>query len=173
MTLRPEELPPVARGFAAAASADARLLILGSLPGVRSIDAGEYYAHPRNAFWHIIEVLFAIPRAENYTTRIAMLNANGIALWDVLQASRRKGSLDSSIERASAVPNDFTRFFAAHPHIETVAFNGGAAAKLFGKHVAETIDNPSLRLLPLPSTSPAHAAMSLAEKLAAWRKIAA
>ncbi len=164
---------PLAEGFAAATQPAARVLVLGSLPGVKSIRAGEYYAHPRNAFWSIIEALLGIPRALPYATRIRKLNAAGIALWDVLQASRRAGSLDSAIDRASAKPNDIAGFLAGHPRIELIAFNGKTAASLFARHIAPHCDLATLRTLALPSTSPAHAALSFAGKLSAWQEILA
>lgn len=161
----------MAQGFAAAARHDARVLVLGSLPGVQSIAAGEYYAHPRNAFWNIVEDLYAIGRAIPYATRIEQLNARGIALWDVLGASRRKGSLDAAIDAASAVPNDFAAFFASYPRVELVAFNGKTAARLYRQHVASRVSERQAEFMTLPSTSPAHAAMSYAEKLKCWQKI--
>ncbi|MGB5580655.1 MAG: DNA-deoxyinosine glycosylase [Woeseia sp.] len=170
MTAIPDTGPPVAQGFAAAARHDARVLVLGSLPGVKSIIAGEYYAHPRNAFWEIVEDLYAIPRAIPYKTRIVKLNARGIALWDVLGASRRKGSLDSAIDAASAVPNDFAKFFARHPRVELVAFNGKTAARLYRRHVAGQLSERQAEFVTLPSTSPAHAAISYAEKLRQWQE---
>ncbi|MBT8086160.1 MAG: DNA-deoxyinosine glycosylase [Woeseia sp.] len=162
---------PLNEGFAAAASRDARVLVLGSLPGLRSIAAGEYYAHPRNAFWLIVEELFAIPRSAPYHVRIEKLNGAGIGLWDVLHASRRQGSLDAKIDAASAVANDLQGFLNDHPRIELLAFNGKVAAQLFDRHVSAGLLATQLRRITLPSTSPAHAAMTVDEKLRHWRQI--
>ena len=113
------------QGFPPVASADARSLILGSLPGARSIAEQQYYAHPQNAFWRIMGELFGI--TGDYETRCAQLNANGIALWDVLHSSIRPGSMDADIKSDTAAVNDFADFFSAHPNIRTVAFNGKKA----------------------------------------------
>lgn len=158
-------------GFAAEAAPDARVLLLGSLPGVRSIEAREYYAHPRNAFWPIVESLFGIETGLPYRQRVVRLTAQGIALWDVLGASRRPGSLDAAIDLASAQPNDFEAFFAAQRGLRLVAFNGRKAAELFRRLVEPELDGGPMEYLTLPSTSPAHAAMSFADKLERWSAV--
>ncbi len=161
----------LSHGFAAEAAPGARVLLLGSLPGVRSIEAREYYAHPRNAFWPIVEALFGIDSALPYRQRILRLTAQRIALWDVLGASRRPGSLDAAIDLASAQPNDFRALFAAQRELRLVAFNGRKAAELFRRLVAPSLDRGPPDYLTLPSTSPAHAAMSFADKLALWSAV--
>lgn len=135
------------------------------MPGVMSLERGEYYAHPRNAFWDIMGALFAAGREKPYAARAKILKVNGVALWDVLDACVRPGSLDADIRDAE--PNNFEAFFAKHPRIELIAFNGGAAARLFHRSVEAP---PKVALVQLPSTSPAHAARSFKEKSAAWRK---
>jgi hypoxanthine-DNA glycosylase len=155
------------RGFPPVARADARSLILGSLPGARSIAEQEYYAHPRNAFWRIMRELFDIDG--DYKTRCAQLNANGIALWDVLHSSVRPGSMDADIQIGSAAVNDFAAFFSAHPDIRTVAFNGRKAEQLFARFVEPGIKIVGVRRVALPSTSPAYASMPFSGKLRAWR----
>lgn len=160
------------RGFAAESRADARVLVLGSLPGVRSIEAGQYYAHPRNAFWPIMAGLFGFEEGLPYRQRIAALLERRVALWDVLGESHRPGSLDSAIDVASARPNDFDAFFSAHTALGLVAFNGRKAEALFRRLVL-----PRLAALPppavlLPSTSPAHAAMDRATKAGHWSIVA-
>src|SRR5210317_787238 len=117
------------RGFPPIASAAARSLILGSLPGARSIAEQQYYAHPQNAFWRIMRKLYGIEGA--YEKRCGQLKANGIALWDVLHSSIRPGSMDADIKTSTAAVNDFAAFFSAHPEIRTVAFNGKKAEQLF------------------------------------------
>ena len=158
-------------GFAPLAGADSRLLILGSMPGAASLAAGEYYAHPRNAFWTIIDSVFGVRRALPYAARMQGLSAHGIALWDVLQSCERAGSLDAAIVAASIIANDFQAFFATYPRIERIAFNGAAAERAFQRHVQPPLGAAG-RALPsrrLPSTSPAHAGMTLSGKIERWR----
>jgi hypoxanthine-DNA glycosylase len=161
-------------GFEPIAAPDARVLVLGSMPGVVSLQAGEYYAHPRNAFWRIIEALFGIPVALPYGERCRRLLEHRIAVWDVLRACTRPGSLDSSIVESSIVANDFRGFFAAHRGIEAVYFNGAKAESAYRRHVQPTLPEPAadLGLTRLPSTSPAHASLSFDDKLERWRTIA-
>lgn len=157
---------PGAKGFGPVATPDARVLVLGTLPGEESLRRGEYYAHPRNAFWRIIEALFGIPADTGYAERLARLNAAGVALWDVCAAAHRPGSLDTAIRRER--PNDFAAFLREHRRIELICFNGAKAAALFRKHVPPP---SAIRCVALPSTSPAHAAMPFAEKVKRWALI--
>jgi len=200
----------VITGFAPIARADARVLILGTVPSRRSLEAGQYYAHPRNAFWPIVEQLFAdcagpggvsrgsarpghsrpdttspssaslagngragagpgSPRLD-YRARIALLLEARVALWDVLRAAERPGSLDADI--SAPVASDFAGFFARHPVVRTVFFNGRTARALWERHVAPALTaglEPGL--VTLPSTSPANAALTFADKLAAWQVV--
>jgi TDG/mug DNA glycosylase family protein len=156
----------IVRSFAPIAAPDAEILILGSMPGVASLEAGQYYAHPRNAFWPIMGDLYGAEPHLPYAERIAALRSRRVAVWDVLQSCERTGSLDTAI-RAEA-PNDFAAFFAAHPGIRTVGLNGGKAAASFRKHAADFLPEQARAHL-LPSTSPAHAARSLGQKCALWR----
>lgn len=161
------------RSFPPVAAPDARRLILGSMPGEASLNAGQYYAHPRNAFWRIMGDLLGAGPALPYPARLARLTAAGIALWDVVADCERRGSLDAAIVRESVQANDFRHFFAEHPGIEQVFFNGAAAEKLFRRHVLPGLDGVPIELHRLPSTSPAHAARGYADKLAAWSVIVA
>jgi double-stranded uracil-DNA glycosylase len=149
---------------------DARVLVLGSMPGVRSLEAGRYYAHPRNRFWNVMGGLIGLDDAAPYEARIAMLQANRIALWDVLKHCEREGSLDTRIVAATELPNDFATFFSDHRSIEAVAFNGAKAAAAFRKLAAGQLgaDATRLALFPCPSTSPANASKSLADLIEAW-----
>lgn len=156
----------VLQGFPPIARADARVLILGSLPSQASLRAREYYAHPRNAFWTLMK---SIAGADgDYASRCAALLAHGIAVWDVLSRSVRPGSLDADIDLSTALPNDFERFFAEHSDIRLVCFNGRKAEAMFRRFVLPTLARDGLAFARLPSTSPAHASLTVAEKLAIW-----
>ena len=143
------------------------MLILGNMPSVMSLAAAEYYGNPRNAFWRIAGELFGFEVDEPYPRRVEALRRNGVAVWDVLHSCRRPGSLDSAVDPASMVANDFAAFFAAHPAIERVYFNGAAAQHNYARLVCIDADVSYLRL---PSTSPAQT-MSYTDKLAAWRVV--
>lgn len=155
--------------FPPIAEPNARVLILGSMPGEASLQAGQYYAHPRNHFWPIVCQLFAWKRIDDYAARCTLLHLKQIALWDVLQSCQRQGSLDSSIQKTSQVPNDFKHFLNAHPAIDHICFNGGTAATIFKRQVLPTVLDRQVTLHALPSTSPAHARLSFAQKLQAWQ----
>ena len=159
------------RGFPPIAAPDARLLILGSLPGQASLAAQQYYAQPQNAFWRIMGELFDAGRDVPYPERVERLRASGVALWDVCKAAVRPGSLDASIDLKTVVTNDFERFFRAHPGIVHVCVNGGTAHRLYVRRVQPILPEPqsSLPLHLLPSTSPAHASLRFAQKLERWR----
>jgi TDG/mug DNA glycosylase family protein len=164
-----------ARSFPPILGPAPRLLILGSLPGRASLAAGEYYAHPRNLFWDLLGELVGAGRDLPYAQRTALLRERGIALWDVIAEARRPGSLDASIDFAGARHNDIAALIGREPTLRAVAFNGAAARMQFQRQVAPrpVAGGPPLDLLPLPSTSPAHAGMRRAAKLAAWRPILA
>ena len=157
-------------GFSYVARPDARVLVLGSMPGVASLEAAQYYAHERNAFWIIMENLFSIPRSLPYTSRLDQLTCTGIALWDVIHRCRRRGSLDTSIVSDSIVVNDFPALFRYCPGIRHIFFNGRKAQQLFMQYIVRK--QPALTrdmtLVLLPSTSPAHAALSVEQKIGAW-----
>jgi len=162
------------RSFPPSASPDAVALILGSMPGEASLRAQQYYAHSRNGFWPILELVLGIPRTLPYEGRLLELRKRRIALWDVLASCVRPGSLDSDIRESSVVPNDFVSFFAEHPLVRTVFFNGAKAEQAWKKYVVP-MGIPVLpdgsRCIRLPSTSPAHAGMSLHRKTEAWKVV--
>jgi hypoxanthine-DNA glycosylase len=165
-----------AQGFPAIANTASRLLILGSIPGIASLRAGQYYAHPRNQFWPIMASILGIDLvALAYPQRRQALLDAGIALWDVLQTCYRPGSLDADIAPDSVVVNDFATFFQQHPAIRHVYFNGAAAEQHFKRRVEPFLSHcqtSSLSFQRLPSTSPAHAALDFPAKLTVWRAVA-
>lgn len=158
-----------ATGFLPIASADAQILILGSMPGLTSLQAGQYYAHPRNQFWNLLgELLHFDPHSPYATRKQALIDAH-IALWDVLKFCHRPGSLDANIVAQSVVINDFMPFFESHPLLTTVFFNGATAEQMFRRHVPRSDLQRRLHFHRLPSTSPAHAGMTQAQKREHWQ----
>ena len=155
--------------FPPLATAQARQLILGSMPGMASLAAGQYYAHPRNHFWPIMAALCGFNASADYAEKTALLLAKGIAVWDVLQSCQRPGSLDKDIARASIQANPFELFFQQYPHIQRVYFNGSHAEQLFLRSVKPQLRDDNRHYQRLPSTSPANARASYEDKLAAWR----
>lgn len=164
---------PLSYSFPAVAKSEAQILILGSMPGVESLKQQQYYAHPRNAFWPIMAELFHLDLAANYKQRCDFIAEKGIAIWDVLKACHRPGSLDQDIDADTVEANDFSLFFAAHTNINAVFFNGAKAEQLFNRCVLPKLEAKYdyLVYLRMPSTSPAHAAMTLEQKIKAWKKI--
>ncbi|MFY9509453.1 MAG: DNA-deoxyinosine glycosylase [Rubrivivax sp.] len=144
-----------------------RLLVLGSFPGVASLQAAQYYAHPRNHFWPLLSALWGQDlRALPYAQRLAVLKGRGLGLWDVYAACRREGSLDTAIEDAEY--NDFASLRRRAPGLVAVAHNGGESARAM-RHLAAL----GLVVHKLPSSSPANASWSFERKLAAWREVCA
>ncbi|HEY8084366.1 MAG TPA: DNA-deoxyinosine glycosylase [Methylophilaceae bacterium] len=161
-----QSFPPVAR-------LDARILILGSMPGKASLAANQYYAHPHNLFWPFMQQLLGIDRTADYQERLVTLHSHGIALWDVLKECFRTSSLDGDIVETSIIPNDFATFFAQHQQIHRIFFNGEKAEKAFRRYVFPGLPDMEGKLLTrLPSTSPANASISRAHKLQSWQAIA-
>lgn len=149
-------------------------MVLGSMPGRASLIAGQYYAFPRNAFWPIMCEIFAMDQNLDYAQRVAVLEAQGMVLWDVLKTCTRSGSLDADIDQRSIVPNDLVGLLIRYPCIEAVYFNGATAEQVFRRHILPLLPaaGADLDLVRLPSTSPANASWSFERKLAAWRQIA-
>lgn len=158
---------PAGAGLDPVARPDARILILGSFPGVESLRLRQYYANRRNCFWPIMGELVGASPQLPYEERLARLKESGIALWDVCAEAERNGSLDSGI-RSSRL-NDLDAFFKRHPQIEIICFNGKKAQEIFRRSVPAGSAPPLPQIL-LPSTSPAHAAMTFATKLSRWRE---
>ncbi len=155
--------------FAPVADVDAKILILGSMPGQKSLAAGQYYAHQRNLFWKIIGETLGFDPDSSYQIKLQNLKLAHIALWDVMYSCQRIGSLDSNIKSASITVNDFQQFFALHPKIKTVFFNGTMAETTYRKNVLANVSAIPISYIRLPSTSPAHAALSYELKLNTWR----
>lgn len=162
----------LAESFPPIAAPDAKILILGSMPGRISLQHQQYYAHPRNAFWPIMARLFGAGPGVSYEHRCRVLVHHRIAVWDVLKRCWRPGSLDAAIDPQSVEVNDFQEFLAMHPNIRHVFFNGRKAEQTFHRYAAPGLDGLDLEMEALPSTSPAHAAMNLDEKCRAWSVLA-
>jgi hypoxanthine-DNA glycosylase len=157
-------------GFPPIAHPSARVLILGSMPGVLSLNANEYYAHPRNAFWRILSRIYGFDAEAAYEHRVESLKASGVAVWDVLHTCVRAGSLDSAIEKGSRIPNDFVTFFQRYRLIDDIIFNGAEAEKSFSTYVLPHLNVRDMGLTRLPSTSPANT-LAFEKKLSAWQAV--
>jgi TDG/mug DNA glycosylase family protein len=150
------------------------ILILGSMPGQRSLEMGQYYAHPQNLFWKIMGKLIGFEPGLSYEQRLDALKTAGISLWDVLKSCEREGSMDGSIKLTSELPNDLVGLFQNHPSIKVIAFNGNKSWNSFQKHIFPILDEMKINkfeLMPMPSTSPANARLTFEVKLDSWGKI--
>jgi double-stranded uracil-DNA glycosylase len=154
---------PLKASLAPVFDARARVLVVGSLPGEVSLARGQYYAHPQNQFWRLMERVLGAGTPAGYEARLAALQDAGVALWDVVRTARRKGSLDSGIQDAE--PNPLAAFITQSlPQLRAVAFNGGKAAAIGRPQLAGP---GALALIALPSSSPAHT-LAFERKAAAW-----
>ena len=169
---------PAVNSFSPVLKPGAKILILGSMPGKRSLEDNQYYAHPRNVFWPIFFALFNIDKdsldgVDRYEKKIACLKNESVALWDVLHSCSRESSLDADIVESSIVINDFSRLFSEHETIKHIYFNGAKAENLYKRYVIPTLSDQHkhLSMTRLPSTSPAYAAMSFEKKLQQWTAI--
>ena len=147
---------------------ETRVLILGSLPGERSLNMQEYYAHPSNAFWWLVgellgEALVVLP----YSNRLNVLQSYGVGLWDVIASARRNGSLDAAIR--NPVPRDILAFAEALPELRAIAFNGATAARVGRRQLVGS--EHRWNLIDLPSSSAANAGVPRSVKLAEWRAL--
>ncbi|QYZ78018.1 DNA-deoxyinosine glycosylase [Methanofollis formosanus] len=145
------------------------ILVLGSFPSVVSLRVREYYGNPRNGFWRVMEALFGVPADRSYAERLEGLKAAGIALWDVVGACTRDGSSDASIREVAA--NDIPGFLDRHPTVCIIALNGRAAEHWLRRVHPTVWERPGVRVLALPSTSPANARLTIEEKTEAWRAV--
>ena len=142
---------------------ESKILILGSIPGVKSLEMQQYYAHPQNKFWKIIFELFNEKFTKDYDERIKILEKHHIALWDVIDTCERKGSLDSEIRNEEA--NKIEELLQNFPNIKAIFCNGQKSYKNLQKILGKKFRLP---IIVLPSTSPAHAGLSYFDKLKSW-----
>lgn len=152
--------------FSPIANDDANVLILGTMPGTKSLELNQYYGHNQNNFWKFMFEIFKEDFSNDYEKRKALLQKNKVALWDVLQFCDRIGSLDSAIK--NEIANDFETFLERHPNIKTILFNGQKAAAFFKKYVQL---KKNYEFIILPSTSPANASQTYQSKLQQWKII--
>jgi hypoxanthine-DNA glycosylase len=154
--------------------ADCRVLILGTVPSLRSLELRQSYGHAQNFFWPLMGELFDAGPELPYAERIARLHSRGVGIWDVLKHCERPGSLDSAIVPGSEVPNAIPRLLRRHVAIHAIALNGGKAQQAFRRHVVPQLDTvlrERIQVLALPSTSPANASIPRAEKRRRWREL--
>jgi len=163
------------QGLAPLVSPGTRVLVLGSFPGVRSLQRQQYYAHPQNQFWRILQGLWPQapwPEDGDYAERCRCALAQGLGIWDVYASCEREGSLDSAIREAQL--NDFPALLRQCPQLQGIAHNGGASHR-HARTVEHSLVHAGLagrvQMHKLPSTSPAHASWTFERKLSAWRAV--
>lgn len=144
---------------------NSKILILGSIPSVKSRENGFYYGHPQNRFWKVISGVFNTNTPETITEKKEMLLQNHIAIWDVIQSCDIIGSSDSSIK--NVVPSDIN-LILNRCDIKAIYANGKTAAKLYRKY---TLEKTGRDIIELPSTSPANAAYGLEKLIIEWIRI--
>lgn len=152
--------------FEPIASPNASVLILGTMPGIKSLELGQYYGHKQNNFWKILFTIFKEDLTDDYEAKKEFILKNNLAVWDVLKYCDRIGSLDSAIK--NEIINDFDTFLKEHPNIKTILFNGQKAAAFFKKYISV---GDNYKLITLPSTSPANASKSFELKRKEWEII--
>ena len=158
-------------GFAPILGLKAEVLILGSMPSQISLSQHQYYANPRNAFWWIMSEIYNFTPSLSYAQKTQALSNRAVAVWDVLHDCERPGSLDSAIVNGSERVNDFDHFVSQHPELRLIVFNGATAEKIFRRYYSKFLTNTcaAIKSQRCPSTSPAHASISVEAKLDAWR----
>ncbi len=152
--------------FLPCANSASEILILGSMPGVKSLEKQQYYAHPQNRFWKVMAWVCGVSdlTKSNYCEKLKTLLENNIALWDVVKSCKRKGSLDSDI--SNEIPNDIRTFLKKYPKIKTIYLNGGKSYSLFKKYFPDLLEKYDC--FKLPSTSPANARYNLENLIKEW-----
>lgn len=156
-------------GLSAIENKDSEILILGTLPGIKSLELGEYYSNPSNKFWHILSQTYENTIPISYKNKIEWLHKHKIAIWDILKAAVRDGSLDSNIQHPEA--NDILSFISSHPHLRMIVFNGSKSQEYFNKYIGHTRIPRGIKLIVLPSTSSANTHLTFNEKIKQWSKI--
>lgn len=156
------------KSFAPIADEDSRILILGSMPGIKSLEQQEYYAHPQNRFWRLLALLLQEDVPQDYAAKQALLHKHNLALWDTLGYCERDGSLDSNIKNET--PNAVVELAGELPHLQAVVCNGGKAGAAFKKYFAKKMPE-QMRIFYLPSTSPANARLRLENLAEHWQVI--
>jgi len=167
---------PRVESFPPQVAAGCRVLVLGTVPSLASLALRQSYAHAQNLFWPFMGELYDAGPGLAYAERIARLHARGLGIWDVLERCERRGSLDSDIVVASEVANDIPGLLAREPAIAAIALNGTKALQVYRRRIEPAIDaarRARLAVLALPSTSPANASITRADKLARWRELLA
>lgn len=162
---------PIVSSFPPQVNRGCRALVLGTMPGIRSLAMQQFYAHPRNLFWPLMGEFFGAGFDFSYDERLARLQANAVGLWDVLQQCERTGSLDGAIRAGSEVPNDIAGLLEQHPTIGAIVLNGAKASDVFRRRIAPLIEparRARLAILPMPSTSPANASLPPVRKREQW-----
>lgn len=154
------------KAFPPLVNSNSELLILGTMPGEKSLELQEYYGNKGNSFWKLLFTIFEKPLSKDYNDKKELLLENKIALWDVLAFCERSGSLDSNIK--NEVPNDFDQFFEKYPKIKRVFFSSKNASNYYDKYVGR---KSNLHYTVLPSPSGANASKSFAQKLEEWKTI--
>ena len=164
---------PVLQGLRPLYQSNAKILILGSMPGQASLDSQQYYGHPRNQLWPLLQQLFGVDAGLDYPCRCQQALAAKVALWDVIGTCQRAGSLDSAIVRSSIRYNSLVELCQQLPDLQQIWLNGGKAAQSFRQYQRQLPalwPDPTITVHELPSTSPAHASLTFAAKLELWRQ---
>ena len=154
------------KSFSPIIYSDTKILILGSLPGKKSLELQQYYGHARNRIWKILSHLTAGDIPSSYQQKKELLCKNKIGLWDVAHSAHREGSLDSNIK--DETPNDIEGLIDNYGSIKVIGFNGKKSEKMFYKYFAE---KPEIKYVPLPSTSPANMAISFEDICVRWSEL--
>jgi hypoxanthine-DNA glycosylase len=157
-------------GFKPIVDRRARVLVLGTFPSEESLKQNRYYAHLRNQFWEMMAALCGTGTVDDYEKRCDLVKGEGIAIWDVLNSCEREGSSDGRIRRGHFIFNDIAGFLSEYP-VKAIFFNGTKAAALFKMYVNTAMLPSQPLLVTLPSTSPAHAALSKQQKLERWLEV--
>ena len=159
------------KSFTPSIDNNSRILILGSMPGVKSLEEQQYYAHPKNRFWKVMSVICNEPKLPelDYETKLKILLNNNIALWDTIKSCKREGSLDSDIKNET--PNDIRKILKKYSNIKTICLNGNKSYSAFKKYFPDLLEKYNCR--KMPSTSPANARYSLDILMREWAKIVA